>query len=409
MSKRPIGSVPRPLPLALKQRIAVLLLGIAAVCWVMVVFRQRSSGTAQDHIQAGISAAQQANARTAEKEWWEAIRLDPKNTDAPQLLGELYLSLHEWEKGALVFQNLLRLNPRAARAHGNLATCLYYYGDQMGAYREAQEELKSDPDFTSSLIIVARMSSALSQEQEMDSALHRLVTQQPENPALLKLYGEHLVYSNRFREAEPILERLIRLAPNDSSAISLRGINEFNSDMSAEGATKAEADFRRAIQLSPTTPLSHLYLGKLYRRIGKKAEAIAELETAYRLVPDLIAVCFELSQMYEQVGDKAKAATLRTKLVALRQEDDLKNTLQKRCVSDRDNFENHLRLGQILLKNGQLHDATYYLNRAALLRPSDPQSRAELAKLARVTRQTPPEQDIASRLLLEQLAVSENR
>ena len=391
-----------------KRALAALLLAAAALCWSIVLVRQRATAQVQEHLRAGIAAAQQAQAREAESEWRQAMTLEPKNADAPLLLGQLFLSTHQWAKGVTAFQTLLKLYPNAPHAHGDLATCLYQYGDQMGAYAAAQEELKRDPDHIPSLMIAARVSSSLHNEKLEDSSLHRLVTLLPNNAVLLRLYAERLTNNSRFRDAEPILERLILAAPNDPQGYSMRGLNRFNSDATPEGMAQAEADFKRAIRLSPTIPISHLYLGKLYRREGRKAEALAELETAYHLAPESIAPCFELSQLYELTGAREQAAQLRAKLATLRQEDDLKNTLQKRCVTDRNNFDNHLRLGEILLKNGELHDATYYLNRAALLRPHAAAAQTALQRLALAAQTAPPEQDIASRLLTEQTASSGN-
>ncbi len=375
---------------------------LVALAWGVVFLRLRPTMAVRQHIDAGISAAHEVQANRAETEWRAALALDPHNSEAWYLLGQMYLSMQDWQSGAEAFRHLVAVRPDAPHAHGDLATCLYQGGDRMGGYAEAQQALARDPNDVSSLVICARMSAMLSQDRQEGDSLRRLSVLEPQNPTLQRLYAEYLVNNSRYADAAPVLQRLIGLSPGEPQAYSLRGISYFSTDSSPRGVSLAEADFRRAIRLDPRIPLPYLYLGKLYRRDGRTSQAIPPLETAHRLSPDQIAVSFELAQAYEQAGDTRKAEAMRALCARLQQEDSLKNSLVKRCMVDRNNFHNYLQTGLLILKAGDYHEALYYLSRARMLHPQDVRVLAGLQKLAVAMRRAPPESDIASTLLAQQ-------
>ncbi len=395
--------LPRPAPARpapTRPRVFAALLVLAAAAWAVVFLRPTT--LVQRHIDAGISAAHGMQAGRAEAEWRAALALDPRSADAWYLLGELYLSTQDWRRGADAFQHLLRVRPATPHLHGDLATCLYQGGDRMGGYAEAQQELKRDPNHIASLVICARMASILSKDLQEGDCLRRLSVLQPQSASPQRLYAEYLVNNSRYAEAAPVLQRLVALSPGEPQAYSLRGISGFSTDPSPRGLSQAEADFRQAIRLDPRIPLPYLYLGKIYRREGLAAQAIPPLETAHRLTPEQIAISFELAQAYEQAGEAAKAARMRALCTRLQQEDSLKNSLVKRCMVDRSNFDNYLQAGLLILKSGDYHEALYYLSRARMLRPHDAHVVAGLQKLAAAMRRAPPEDDIASMLLTQQ-------
>ncbi len=405
MTAVPPDALPPARAARARPRAFAALLVLAAAAWVVVFLRP--AALAQRHIDAGISAARRAQAGRAQAEWRAALALDPRSADAWYLLGEMYLSMQNWPLGADAFQHLLRVRPATPHLHGDLATCLYQGGDRMGGYAEAQQELNRDPNHFASLVICARMAAVLSQDRQEGDCLRRLSALQPQSAPPQRLYAEYLVNNSRYAEAAPILQRLVALSPGEPQAYSLRGISGFSTDASPRGLSQAEADFRQAIRLDPRIPLPYLYLGKLYRREGHAAEAIPPLEAAHRLTPEQIAISFELAQAYEQAGKAAQAARMRALCARLQQEDSLKNSLVKRCMVDRANFDNHLQAGLLVLKSGDYHEALYYLSRARMLRPHDARALAGLQELAAAMRRAPPESDIASTLLIQQVSAPE--
>ena len=68
-----------------------------------------------------------------------AKKMDPKNVKVYNLLGWAYIHLEQYEKGALLFQEVLSMEPHNEMAHANLG----YINHKKGLYGEAIEKLSS--------------------------------------------------------------------------------------------------------------------------------------------------------------------------------------------------------------------------------------------------------------------------
>lgn len=69
----------------------------------------------------------------------KARKMDPKNIKVYNLLGWAYIHLEQYEKGALLFQEVLSMEPHNEMAHANLG----YINHKKGLYGEAIEKLSS--------------------------------------------------------------------------------------------------------------------------------------------------------------------------------------------------------------------------------------------------------------------------
>ena len=69
----------------------------------------------------------------------KAKKMDPKNVKVYNLLGWAYIHLDQYDKGALLFQEVLSMDPQNEMAHANLG----YINHKKGLYGEAIEKLSS--------------------------------------------------------------------------------------------------------------------------------------------------------------------------------------------------------------------------------------------------------------------------
>lgn len=362
-------------------KIAMGLLLVAGVVWTIQLARLARTSPIRQHIEAGRQYALQGQARLAEQEWKAAIHLDPDNKVAWELLAELYYSTENWQPGIPAFEKLLRLRPDRPETHSQLAVCLLRSGDEKTSLREAQAELKRNPNDVTALIITALLLAKMGSLDEERVYLDRLRKILPDNPFVLSLTAENLTYTHNYAAAMPILEHLIKLEPNNSEAYALRGMCRFNKEMTPQGLAQAEADLNRALELNPFMHFARLYLGKVYRRQGQTARALFQLEEAQRLVPTRRDVLFELAGTYEMAGQPQKAAEVRRQFETLQHEADLQASLEKKCAVYPDNFDAHLQLGLICLKKRDHFKAEIFLKRAESLRPGDARAQAALKQL----------------------------
>lgn len=99
------------------------------------------------------------------------------------------------------------------------------------------------------------------------------------------------------------LDRAIRLAPNDADLFNLRGIAWSRANDSA----RAEADWRKVLELQPDYAEPHLNRGTDFLRQGAIDKAVACFETAVRLDPKLAKAHSNLGAALEKRGDFDRA------------------------------------------------------------------------------------------------------
>lgn len=368
-------------PPRISPRTGVLILIAAALCWAGVFGWTFYRNRAQRHIEAGIEAVRSFQGARAEKEWREAVRIEPNNPAAWDLLGEYYLSTNNQEVARDAFRELLRLRPQAPDVLSRLSGCCLRTGDEVGALKYALEALKTDPDNVEALTVAVPLLSGLQDQKRRLDYLHRLVRLQPENISALSTLAIALSDNHLYDEVTPILERMLTLDPNNTNAYTLRGEARFQKDASPEGLKAAEADFQKAIKVDPRNALAQLYLGRIAKRRGQPAQAIPWLLEAARLRPDKPEPYFELTGAYEQTKQPALAAAARQKFTAIRQRLGRKSQLEKRVALNPKDFEGNLEVGLLAVEDADYRKASYYLNAARTLRPNDPRTQSAMTKL----------------------------
>lgn len=375
--RRPAAARPAPV----RPRLLLTLLALAAVAWGAVFLRLRATDAVQRHISAGIEATQSLQGLRAEREWREAVRLDPRSAAAWSLLSEYYLSANRQGEARDALQHVLRLRPGDAGVEARLAGCCLATGDEVAALRYAQDALKGAPDDVEALTVAATTLDGLDDERRRLDCLRRLAALRPEDAPTLTRLAVALSRNQLYAENEALLARVLRLRPS-AVAYALRGEAEFNLDPSPAGLARAEADFRQALRLDPADAFALLSLGRVAARRGRPAEAIPLLQAAARLRPDQPDPYFELAGVYERLGQAGPADAARTRFAALRARADRIFRLEKQAAVDPQDFDARLERGRLALDDGDYRRASFYLYGAHALRPGDAQAGAALRRLA---------------------------
>lgn len=104
----------------------------------------------------------------------------------------------------------------------------------------------------------------------------------PEDPLLWGAWGRALVMAGEHADGLPLLDRYLRVNPQDGSALVQRGIVR----MRARQLEGAEADFRAAIAASPWLPGPYHNLALVLQRTARSEEA-AQMRERHAQVNDL--------------------------------------------------------------------------------------------------------------------------
>ncbi len=173
------------------------------------------------------------------------VALNAESAEADMLMGEALDEMHETIAATRELRAAVAANPKEPNVHFGLGYLLWTQAQYEEAAQQFQAEIDNDPNHLQALRYLADAEIQLS----------------------------------RFNDARPLLEKLIKIAPENSMEHRDLGI------VYSEDGQKKEAlqEFQTAARLSPSDVNVHWRMGGLYRSMGKRAEAEAEFEKAKNL------------------------------------------------------------------------------------------------------------------------------
>ncbi|MCI0663946.1 MAG: tetratricopeptide repeat protein [Acidobacteria bacterium] len=175
-----------------------------------------------------------------------------------------------------------------------------------------QAVLRVRPDQEQQAAIVRRAGQAeyFATQKKFEEALgeyERLVRDFPREQNLQYAYGRYLLTSNNEEKAIEAFKQ--EIANNSSHLLARLMIADTKLRLRdyAGGLPFAE----EALKLRSDLPIAHFLVGSLLLEIGKTAQAINELETARRLLPDEPKIYFVLGRAYARANRKVDAERAR--------------------------------------------------------------------------------------------------
>jgi tetratricopeptide (TPR) repeat protein len=206
----------------------------------------------------------------------------------------------------------------------------------------------------------------LGNDDEAIAWLQKQVDSRPDRPEAAAELGDILRASKRFAEAAKAYDTAIARLPhpqaNDWSVFYFRGIALERSD----NWTKAEADFKKALELQPDQPYVLNYLGYTWVDRGVHLdEAIAMLQKAIQQKPDDGFIIDSLAWAYYRLKQYDKAVVYQEKAISLEPGDPVLND----------------HLGDIYWMVGRHTEARFQWQRALAFKPEADQVKPIEAKL----------------------------
>jgi tetratricopeptide (TPR) repeat protein len=181
----------------------------------------------------------------------EILTLNPDSAEADMIAGEALDEMKDNEGSTKMFRAAVKANPKEPNAHFGLAYLLWTQKQYPEAAQEFRAELANDPNHEQAMLYL----------------------------------GDTLLQLNQPQDAQPVLEKVVKLAPEMALAHLDLGL------IYAEAAKNEDAlrELTTAEKLMPkgevTTEMVtvHWRLGRLYRAMGRKEEAKAEFDLASKL------------------------------------------------------------------------------------------------------------------------------
>jgi tetratricopeptide (TPR) repeat protein len=191
-------------------------------------------------------------------------------------------------------------------------------GDSKQALELLERSLAKDPNNVQILGQLAVTAMRANYSSKAVRAAAKLLELEPENLDFLYLFGAASLQNKNLPEAEAALRKFLENRPADSKACVAYGLTLA---AQPEKLLPAQEQMRRCLTNDPNNYEAAYQLGLSYRALGDTAKATEYLEETVRIRPDYAVALRDLGTVYLQAGAEAKARPVLEKAVALNPED----------------------------------------------------------------------------------------
>ena len=271
----------------------------------------------QSEIEATSKQAQEA---MAAKDWAAAVKsleklagLAPGVAEVQANLGVAYYSDSRILEASKAFEQALKLNPKMTQAEVMLGLCYAELGRHQQAIFILAPAFRHPSDKQMGRLIgldLQRAYEGLHQNEKATAVADELVKRYPNDPEILfhssRLYADH---------AYDLMTQLMRVAP--SSVWVHYATAEVHASL--QRYDLAIAEYRNVLEIEPKIPGIHFRLGRAILQSSKETNAVEqalhEFELELNISPDNSDAEYEIGEIYRRRGEFDPALTHFSKAV----------------------------------------------------------------------------------------------
>ena len=261
-------------------RLGLLFLCLCLLPGSQACFAQAGSDEVTPEVQQLYSEAraaqEQGDTATAIAKYREMIRLAPGLAPAFNNLGMLYFNSGDYSNAAPVLERGLKLNARMTTAQTMLGLCYYELGENQKAEPLLERAVAATPSDGKLQLSLDHVLLALGKNDEAIRRLNEYLKVSPKDQQAWYLLGKTYL-----QLSEVALGKVNQIDPNSYVAHEVAG----EIDESMHNYDGALVEFRKAVELAPQEPGTHLRLANVYWVTGKWESAQQEFRAELAHAP----------------------------------------------------------------------------------------------------------------------------
>jgi eukaryotic-like serine/threonine-protein kinase len=262
--------------------------------------------------------AARGNGDLALASYEHALRIDGNDPEAHQAIARHYETLGRVKGAEESYKRAVLLDPDSMFIRNSFANFLFRQSRYADAVREWQTVIRVAPDNAEAYVNLGSALSELGKIAEAITMFQRAVELKPNYMAYTNL-GTAYSHAVHYPEAVEAYRKALELDNKDPMVWGNLGfVYSWMNDAQA-GAT-----FARAIELgeakrkeNPRDAIVHSDLAQYYAKTGNPQLAMARLGTALALSPKVPEILATAAEVYELLGQRAKAVEFAKKSLAL--------------------------------------------------------------------------------------------
>lgn len=236
----------------------------------------------------------------------DATAHDPQNLPFRLALAHSCLWSKQYQCVLDVYHEILMLNAESAEADMLAGEALDEMQEDDGALQQFRAAVKADPKVPNVHFGLGYLLWRKSQYEEAAKEFQAELTNVPENAQAMAFLGNAYMHINRSGEAQPLLEKAIKIEPRLERAHLDLGV------LYSENGHKEDAvhELEEAAKLSPDDSEAHWRLARLYQAMGRKEEAKIEFQKTSNLKRVENETIFSKLKAAQEKGKPSGSATL---------------------------------------------------------------------------------------------------
>lgn len=244
-------------------------------------------------------ASQSGDEATAIERYRSIIKLAPHLAAAYNNLGGLYFDQHDYVHAAEVLKRGLELNPNMPTAAAILGMSYVQLGENEKAEPLLRRALRANPKDDKVEMMLTRM---LINQKKLDEAARHLNDFLARNPKDQEAW--YLLGKTYLQLSENSLKKINEIDPDSVVAHEIAG----EIDESMHNYDLALVEYKKAVDMAPGKPGTHMHMGDAYWYIGKWQSAQTEFRAELKNDPYNCMAHWKLANSILEANDSSEEA-----------------------------------------------------------------------------------------------------
>ncbi len=249
------------------------------------------------YVYRGIAASSRKEYDKAEADFKQAIKLDPKSSNAYLQLAQLEIGLNHLPQSRPLLDQALLNNPNSARALGLLVSLDLYDKQPAKAIARVQDQIAKVPNNVEMYVQLSDLQLMTGDPKSALATADKAMKLNPGDSAAVMAYSRSQVALGDTGKAIASWQQWIKDHPTDASALTILGaLQESQGDK-----TSAATSYKKALQIQPELGVAANNLAYLMIESGQNLDvALSLAQTARRVMPNAPSTADTLAWAYYQ-------------------------------------------------------------------------------------------------------------